>query len=99
MSIPTTIKENEVLLVLKNSEDNQELYTIIGDNEEIVLWSIGSDFVNEETVAYAFESNVEIGRVSSEDKELLSDVVTDWWNGYILRNNDDIEEYLNGEMA
>jgi len=94
MALPQTIKENEVLLVLVNEETNEELHTIIDNNEEIILWSVGQDFSNDEVVAYAFESNVEIERIAAEDEEFLSDVVSDTWSGYIIRTNEELNDLV-----
>jgi len=92
-NIPQTIKENEVLLILKNVETEETLHTIIDNNEEVILWSIGSDIQNDEVIAYAFESNVEIGRISREDEELLADQVSYEYEGFIIRNESDLKEW------
>lgn len=67
---------------LKITDEKGEVHeTSIDDNEEIIFISIGSDFNSGETIIYAFESNVELTRLSgylSEEEclEAISDFCT-----------------------
>jgi len=85
-----------IKLVLKSYNDGEELETIVDNEEDIVSFSTSYNVETNETIAYAFESTVELVRDDGDvDNEHMSDIVNDFYGFYILRTPEDINDFTN----
>jgi len=92
-------KKNEIVLILRNVlEGEDEFKTKVFTEEEITSYSISYDIANDETVAYAFESNAELVRVDGRlNNEEMTAILDDIYSFYILRDEQEVSDYYNRE--